>query len=55
MGVSSEAEPVQFRANRAHPPVHHIAGRDHVGAGLGVAGGGAGEQLERGVIENPGA
>ena len=45
-----EALGVELLADRADAPVHHVRGRDHVGAGARVADGGAREQLERGVV-----
>ena len=41
---------VELLADRADAPVHHVRGRDHVGAGARVADGGAGQQLERRVV-----
>ena len=41
---------VELVADRADPAVHHVAGRDHVGAGLGVGDRGLGEQLDRDVV-----
>ena len=43
----------QRRADRADAAVHHVARRDDVGAGLGVADRGAREQLERRVVRPP--
>ena len=54
-GRVGETVLVQFRADGAHAAVHHVARRDDVRAGLGVAGGGAREQLQRRVVQNPGA
>ena len=42
-------------ANGAHPAVHHVAGRDDVRAGLGVAGSGAREEFQSGIVQNRGA
>ena len=52
MGVSAKPVAVQFHADGAHAAVHHVAGRHQVGAGLGVAGGGAGEQFQRGIVQD---
>ena len=41
---------VERGAQRADAPVHHVARRDGVGARGGLGDGGAGEQLERGVV-----
>ena len=41
---------VERGAQRADAPVHHVARRDGVGAGLGLRDRGAGEQLERRVV-----
>ena len=41
-----EALLVERAADRAHAPVHHVAGRDHVGPGAGLGDGGAGQQLD---------
>ena len=43
---------VKFRADGANAAIHHVARGDDVRAGLGVACGGAGEQLERRVVQN---
>ena len=45
-----EAAAVERRADRADHAVHHAAGSDDVGPGLGVADGLLAEQLERGVV-----
>ena len=45
-----EAVVVERLADRADAAVHHVARRDDVGAGLGVADRGAGEQLEAPVV-----
>ena len=52
MGVS--AKPVLSSSARMarDAAVHHVAGRDHVRARLGVAGGGAREQFQRRVVQN---
>ncbi len=41
---------VELVADRADPAVHHVAGRDRVGAGLGVGDRGFGQQLDRDVV-----
>ncbi len=41
---------VELVADRADPAVHHVAGRDRVGAGLGVGDRDLGQQLDRDVV-----
>ena len=50
MGVCCEACFVERAADCGDAAVHHVAGGDDVGAGLGLADGGAGKQLERGIV-----
>jgi hypothetical protein len=38
----------------ADAAVHHVAWGDEIGAGIGVADGGAGEEIERGIVEDAG-
>ena len=45
-----EAAAVEGRADGADHAVHHAAGSDQVGPGLGVADGLLAEQLQRGVV-----
>ena len=45
-----EARRVEGRADRAHAPVHHVGGRDHVGAGPRVRDRLDGEQLEGRIV-----
>ncbi len=52
MGVSVKPGWSSSLADGADAAVHHVAGRDDVGAGFGVAGGGAGEEFERGVVQD---
>ena len=50
IGCLGEPGVVERLADRADASVHHVAGRDDVGAGLRLRDGGAGEQLERRVV-----
>ena len=47
-----EARRVERAADGADAAVHHVRGRDHVGAGPRVHDGHARQQLERGVVED---
>ena len=51
-GEVGKALVVQFGADGANAAIHHVAGRHHVRAGGRVAGGGFGEELEGGVVQN---
>ena len=51
-GVRDDRRLRQELADRADAAVHHVAGRDGVGAGLDVADGGPREQLERLVVRD---
>ena len=50
IGVSSKPSLVERRADRADAAVHHVARRDHVGAGARLRDRGARQQLERRVV-----
>ena len=50
MGVCCEAFVVEGAADGGDAAVHHVAGGDDVGSGAGLADGGAGEQIEGGVV-----
>jgi hypothetical protein len=43
---------VERLANRADAAIHHVAGSDEVGAGFGMADGGAREKFEGGVVQD---
>ena len=50
MGVCARPAAVERGADGGHAAVHHVAGGNDVGSGLGQADGGAGQQLERGIV-----
>ena len=52
MGVSAKPVRSNSVADGAHAAVHHVAGRHDVRARLGVAGGGAREQFQRGIVQD---
>ena len=50
MGVLARPFLSRCCADGGDAAIHHVAGRDDVGAGAGKAGGGAGKQVEGGVV-----
>ena len=50
MGVCARPVVVERAADGGDAAVHHVAGSDDVGSGLGLADGGAGQQLEGRIV-----